>query len=193
MDRTDQRDHLFQPSSSVTTPSWPSKANPVLTESLVGAFTKNEFKQFITFRGGSVPESFHIGRPVAFLRCPGAGRPVAFGSTIRCPKPGESRPGIGSPVAFPRFHSESRSHGTRNDRFGKLLLDAQKKRPAECIVVNSAQRVPKSQWANIGRQIAGLQGGPVALVLCALQNPDWAPFGTVFSVAVGFNFGRWVF
>ena len=37
---------------------------------------------------------------------------------------GKSRPGIGRPIAFPRFHQKFSSHGTRTVRFGRLLLDA---------------------------------------------------------------------
>ena len=51
---------------------------------------------------------------------------------IRCHKPGESRPGIGRPIACPRSHRESRSHGTRSVRFGRFL-DA-RVRTAESIV-----------------------------------------------------------
>ena len=40
---------------------------------------------------------------------------------IRCHKPGESRPGIGRPIACPRSHRESRSHGTRSVRFGRFF------------------------------------------------------------------------
>ena len=38
-------------------------------------------------------------------------------------------------------HQESRSHGTRSVRFGKLLPDAKKEKTAECIVVIWTQRV----------------------------------------------------
>ena len=52
-----------------------------------------------------------------FPRCPGTRRPVANGSAIWWPKPGESRPDIGWPIAFPSSYQESRSHGIRSFRF----------------------------------------------------------------------------
>ena len=69
---------------------------------------------------------------------------------------GESRPGIGRPIACPRFYLETRGQRTRSVRFGKEIAGNQKKRVSECIVVIWTQQVPNSHCASIGRSIATL-------------------------------------
>ena len=58
MHRDDQRDQLFQTSSTVTTQSWSRKAEPKLGR-IIGGRTRQirGIKQHVTVRGGGGPDS----------------------------------------------------------------------------------------------------------------------------------------
>ena len=94
--------------------------------------------------------------------------PAQDRDAICCQRPGESRSGIGRPIAFPRSTRNSEfTEPEASDLEGDCWMQ---KKSGKCFVVIWTQRVPESQCPGIGDRLQSKEDGDMTDLLCLRES-----------------------